>query len=378
MTVIKNLASLLSAVVLLTGYNDEVDNNMTVQGRIENVPDGSIILFYRQCNDGSTKTIARDTLINGCFEFTTQADRDAKYNIFAFNGELFPSIPLSFYAEPGSHVRIMGNDFLTANWSVKSNAKNQKIYQSFFCRVSDIYKDMQEIELEYRQEKKMSGSEFREACLALAKKSSAEELSWLKSQKKISVPWIDIMGNVADVADVTNDTTILNALRQLWSDVDAGIKNSPEGKAISLALRPREDMLEIGDLFPYSIEMYDIEGRKHSFKEFEGKAMLLYFGSFGCKPCVEAKKELDEIVSKGNGTIEVVGLNLDAESTWKGEGMRNPVRWHDFNELKGNHGLSSRFEVLGIPLFVVVSEDGIITDVWAGFRNGIINERINM
>jgi hypothetical protein len=75
--------------------------------------------------------------------------------------------------------------------------------------------------------------------------------------------------------------------------------------------------------------------------------------------------------------VEVVGFNLDTESVWKSRGMENQVPWHDFNDLKGSYGFNTRFKTQGIPTFVIVSKEGKILDVWAGYRDGIIRERID-
>ena len=42
-----------------------------------------------------------------------------------------------------------------------------------------------------------------------------------------------------------------------------------------------------------------------------------------------------------------------------------------------SHGLFRRFEAPGVPTFVIVSEEGIILDVWTGHQQGKLLERIN-
>ena len=133
----------------------------------------------------------------------------------------------------------------------------------------------------------------------------------------------------------------------------------------------------MGDEFPYEIKVSDLNGEIRTLSEFEGKSMLLYFSSYSCKPCVAAKKELDSMISSCNCPVEVVGFNLDSETVWKSKGMENPVSWYDFNDLKGSHGFNTRFKTQGIPTFVIVSKEGKILDVWAGYRDGIIRERID-
>ena len=83
-----------------------------------------------------------------------------------------------------------------------------------------------------------------------------------------------------------------------------------------------------------------------------------------------------ELTDSMKETLEVIGLNVDTPDTWKAKGKDNPVSWYDFNEEKESYGLNLRFETMGIPAFVIISKEGVILDVWSGYREGIIAERI--
>ena len=144
-----------------------------------------------------------------------------------------------------------------------------------------------------------------------------------------------------------------------------------------MALQPQGGPLKVGDMFPYDTDVYSIHGYCRSLSQFKGKHLLLYFNSYGCKPCVEAKKELAELAESMKGMIEIIGLNVDACKVWEARGQENPVPWYDFNELKETYGLSSRLDAMGIPTFMIVSKEGEILDIWAGYRDRIIRERID-
>ena len=187
---------------------------------------------------------------------------------------------------------------------------------------------------------------------------------------------MDLMLQSVKAAIHYNEKDNLKQLQELWKEVDDGYKTSIKGKNISNMLYPNGEPLNVGDAFPYEIEVSDLNGEIRTLAEFEGKAMLLYFSSYSCKPCVAAKKELDRMISSGNCPVEVVGFNMDTENVWQSKGKDNPVSWHDFNDLKGSYGFNKRFEIQGIPTFVIVSKEGKILDIWAGYRDGIIAERI--
>ena len=351
------------------------DADFTVSGEIENVEDDYLILFFKSNLDGSTTTIAVDTLKNGRFEFSAPAETGVQYHVIAPHLGIFPSMSVDFYVEPGAEVKITGNDYLTRNWTVKSKVKEQKIYQSYFDEVDELFKELQLLELQCRKEGR-SGD-----YLNLNKPYQANidsiQLHWLKKQKQISEPWMDLMLLAVKGARHYNEKDNLKQLQELWKEVDDGYKTSIKGKNISNILHPDGEPLKVGDAFPYEIEVSDLNGEIRTLAEFEGKAMLLYFSSYSCKPCVAAKKELDRMISSGNCPVEVVGFNMDTENVWQSKGKDNPVSWHDFNDLKGSHGFNTRFKTQGIPTFVIVSKEGKILDIWAGHRDGIIRERID-
>ena len=363
------------AALIIEGCQGQHETDFTVTGNIENVEDDYLILFFKSSPEGAAETIAIDTLKNGRFDFIAPAETGVQYHVMAYSLGVFPSMSVDFYVEPGAEVKITGNDYLTRNWNVKTSSKEQKIYQSYFDEVAELFKELQLLELQCRKEGR--DSDFLKLQLPYRTKIDSIQLSWLKRQKRISEPWMDLMLQSVKAARHYNEKDNLNQLQEIWKGVDDDYKTSIKGKNISNMLYPNGEPLKVGDAFPYEIEVSDLNGEIRTLAEFEGKAMLLYFSSYSCKPCVAAKKELESMISSGDCSVEVVGFNLDTESVWKSKGKDNPVSWHDFNDLKGSHGFNTRFKTQGIPTFVIVSKEGKILDIWAGHRDGIIRERID-
>ena len=366
--------ALISAVLLTAACRSEKTTTFTVTGQIENIEGDYLLLFFKSNLDGSTTTIAVDTLKNGRFEFSAPAETGVQYHVLAPHLGIFPSMSVDFYVEPGAEVKITGNDYLTRNWTVKSKVKDQKIYQSYIDEVDELFKELQLLELQCRKE----GRSWDYLNLNKPYQANIDsiQLNWLKKQKQISEPWMDLMLLAVKGARHYNEKDNLKQLQEIWKGVDDDYKTSIKGKNISNILHPDGEPLKVGDAFPYEIEVSDLNGEIRTLAEFEGKAMLLYFSSYSCKPCVAAKKELESMISSGDCSVEVVGFNLDTETVWKSKGIENPVSWHDYNDLKGSHGFNTRFKTQGIPTFVIVSKEGKILDIWAGHRDGIIAERI--
>ena len=350
------------------------ETDFTVTGNIENVEDDYLILFFKSSPEGAAETIAIDTLKNGRFDFIAPAETGVQYHVMAYSLGVFPSMSVDFYVEPGAKVKITGNDYLTRNWNVKTSSKEQKIYQSYFDEVAELFKELQLLELQCRKEGR--SSDYLNLNKPLHAKIDSIQLKWLKSQKRISEPWMDLMLQSVKTAIHYNEKDNLKELQEIWARVDSEKKGTAKGKSITNILYPDGEPLKVGDSFPYNVEAYDLDGNVHSLSEFKDKAMLLYFGSYSCAPCRIAKKELTELVNSGKYPVAVIGFNLDTEVSWKVGSRKNPVPWHDFNDLKGSHGFNKRFETQGIPTFVIVSKEGKILDIWAGHKDGIIAERI--
>ena len=371
----KHWIFIILAIVIAGCSVKDNDGSFVVNGHVENVEDGYMILLFKSNLDGSTSSIAVDTLENGRFEFTAPAETGVQYHVIAPHVGVFPSMAVDFYTEPGARIEILGNDYLTRNWTVRTKVKDQKIYQSYFDDVADIFKDLQLLELECRRDGR--SLDYLQLNKPYHAKIDSIRLKWLKNQKRISEPWMDIMLESAKSTAFSKDKASLKELQQIWKKIARQHKDSPKGKQISTVLYPDGEPLKAGDAFPYGTKVYDIEGNEHLLDEFKGRTLLLYFSSHGCKPCVGVKKELEEIIRSGKCPVEIIGFNLDGEASWKVGSKSRPVIWPEFNELKGSFGLFRRFETPGVPTFVVVSEEGIILDVWTGSRAGMLLDRIN-
>ena len=196
----KGVLKLMTVIAALTAAScqNHSDTGFTVTGEIENVDDDYLMLFFKSNIDGSTTTIAVDTLKNGRFEFTAPAETGVKYHIIAPHLGIFPSMTVDFYVEPGAEIKITGNDYLTRNWTVKTDVKEQKIYQSYLDEVSELFRELQLLELQCRKEgRSIDYLDLEKPCQA---KIDSIQLSWLKKQSRISEPWMDLMLQSAKAA----------------------------------------------------------------------------------------------------------------------------------------------------------------------------------
>lgn len=138
---------------------------------------------------------------------------------------------LDFYVEPGASIKIHGQDYLTKNWTIKSKVK-----------------ELQLLELQCRKEG--HSGDYLNLNKPYQANIDSIQLNWLKKQKPISEPWMDLMLLAAKGARHYNVKDNLKQLQEIWKRVDDDYKTSIKGKNISNILHPVGEPLKVGDAFP--------------------------------------------------------------------------------------------------------------------------------
>ena len=121
---------------------------------------------------------------------------------------------------------------------------------------------------------------------------------------------------------------------------------------------------------------YDLAGNVHHLADFRGKWLLLDFWSRGCYACVMAIPELHEFANKYADIAEVISLSLDTDEMWREASASYSLEGNNWNEGKEDLGLYRNFGAEGMPTFVLVSPEGIVTDRFLGYSKGIFDRMI--
>lgn len=68
---------------------------------------------------------------------------------------------------------------------------------------------------------------------------------------------------------------------------------------------------------------------------------------------------------------------MNSYDTWKPRAEEYaPANMLEFNEDEGNRGVYARLGTGAVPTFVLVDKDFVIKDIWVGYSEGSIRERI--
>ena len=75
--------------------------------------------------------------------------------------------------------------------------------------------------------------------------------------------------------------------------------------------------------------------------------------------------------------MEVVSINQDTKDAWKSFVAEKGLKGNQWNELRsGNTGLAAAYQVRGIPHYVMISPEGKVKSIWAGYGPGILKAKV--
>ncbi len=98
-----------------------------------------------------------------------------------------------------------------------------------------------------------------------------------------------------------------------------------------------------------------------------------------CQPCVESLKELFEVYNKYGSNITIVSFFTSSyKSYWISYVNDKGIPWVS---LLDGHGFMShtaiKYGVRGVPTFFIIDSNDKVVDLWAGYHEGIIEERLS-
>ena len=118
------------------------------------------------------------------------------------------------------------------------------------------------------------------------------------------------------------------------------------------------DFVKEGDMIA-DFELYDYDDKPHHLTEFlgKGKYTILEFSGIGCVPCQEAKPYLEKFYKQYKDKFEMITISTDRLFNWKKKPV-GEVSWHEWNDHNMAKDIERKYEVQGIPTFIIVSPEG--------------------
>ena len=124
-------------------------------------------------------------------------------------------------------------------------------------------------------------------------------------------------------------------------------------------------------------ELVDPDGETHRLSEYLGKYVLLDFWSFGCGPCLQSLPELKAVSESYRDRLTVISITSDPKNQWETASKEHGITWVNLNA-SDDPAVGDRYGVNGIPHQVIISPEGIILDSWAGYGQGLLEQRLKI
>mgnify|MGYP003290659072 CR=1 FL=1 len=381
----------LAVAVLLGACAPKIDaDKFLIEGQVCNIPD-SVVLNLCIYKNGMYSQIASDTIIDGYFSFTDTVS-EVRQLCLLTHAKGFPNHILPIWVAPGELVRIKGEDKLHSTWIVTSRLIEQKDQNALQTCAIDIRKKYATLDAEEADILKgrlgrnhtdaESAKQLREKIYALREKSTPlrtqvykAEIDYMSTIPRRRV-WMETLVMYAKFAKLSPKYMPYSTeLKALYETLPEELKQSEQGQLAYGHLYPVHP-LEIGDDM-VDATLYDIEGGEHHLAELKDRYILLDFWSKGCGPCRESIPELEEIAAAYAESLEVVSLSIDPKDEWVEYVREKNLTGHQWNELAAARtGLSTRYNVRGIPHYVLITPEGKVQAVWSGYAKGYLWQEI--
>ncbi|MBQ3152067.1 MAG: AhpC/TSA family protein [Bacteroidaceae bacterium] len=374
------------ATLLLAGCSPKVDaDKFLIEGRVENIPD-SVAMKLCVLNGGLLSTIAADTAIGGHFSFADTISAVKKLFLLV-KADGFSTCTLPVWAAPGEYITIKGEDRLLSTWIVNSNLDEQRDENMLQACAMDVLRQcetllaeetdaMKEI-MKHRNDtvvsnrlrKKIDSS--REKSFPLLMQVYKARIECMATMPRSRV-WMETFVDYAKMAKLSPKwMPFAEELKALYESLPEESRQSEQGRLAYGFLYPKRGVA-VGDSMA-DATLYDIEGREHHLSEFSGRYILLDFWSIGCGPCVESIPEVEEIAAAYADRLSVVSLSIDPKEVWIKYVREKGLAGHQWNELvKENTGLQARYNVSGIPHYVLIAPDGKVQTMCVGYGKGVL------
>lgn len=361
---------LLTGLLLVSCLAMQAQHECTIEGHAKGLKDGTVVtLFLTDGRVGSS--VANDTVQNEKFRFKRKVEEGVVEQLSLHcHSEEFPSMSLKLYGASDAKIKVTGLDNLIYTWQVDSPVKEQQEMNRFIEESREQWNEFQRQLIKMNSMRSAPESEKKEL------RSVQDSIMAIINQREmvlmqkspISAVWMDQLHGLCMAAKYNPKFSHREETVALYNRLSEEEKNSGIGQEITVNLFPPTIVKE-GEAMA-DADLFDLEGKMHHLADFKGKYLLLDFWSSGCGPCIMALPEMREIQEKYSSQLTIISLSSDTKSRWKAASVEHKMTWPNLSDLKQTAGLYAKYGIRGIPNYVLISPEGKIMKMWAGYGNG--------
>lgn len=384
---IRKLFLALAAAVLLVACEKNIKHTADpticeIKGSLNNVPDGTLLMLFN-FKDYRGSMIAMDSVQDGSFYFkvTPETTETERYMLAGVRNENFSPLGLHFWAAAGDFVHIKGDNNLILTWQVDARAPENAVMGKYIKRSKALWDRRQEILIERNTlPYKVKVEQLTERAQQLIKEedsliilTAANDLRIMR-KSKVDEIWLEMFNTNAITASKIKNFPYTEELRKLYNRLTEEQQThrwAQEAHATLFTSQQAEKDEKVTDG-----ELFDLDGNKHTLSELQGKYILLDFWGEGCSPCMQALSELKILAEMYKEKLSIVSISTDTDDVWREASKEHNITWHNWSDGKGEDGIFALYGKGGIPLFVLISPDGNIINVWRGYGKGSLTNKL--
>lgn len=349
----------------------------TISVNLTDLPEGTVFQIIKWDGDGG-KVVFADTINGGTYSCTYKCDtiyESNSYSVTTIVGNM-PYGHRRIYVTDDYSAIVTGSGVYSYDWNV--DCKNPR--QQFQNKLNDATKDIS-IEITKmnaaRREPGITQDERRrlsEKMDSLNNKYYEAQLATFESMP-VDELWIEELAKITGIINYEGtEHFTYPKFTELYKRLSDADKATPIGKRITLDLFGKAP--DVGDKIT-DYDLYDADGNIHHLAEFQGKWMIIDFGSYYCGGCRMVEPTVKYFYEKGiSDKIEIVTVTLDTKRQFEemvaAEKYISPL----WNDRDGKNGIFALYKIAAYPTFYAVKPDGTIVDSWMGLDLGKIVKTI--
>jgi len=362
----KQYLSIAVICLFIFGCNT-TDKGFTINGNAEGVHDG-VRVYLKTLDTKTGREIVKDTAIVFDEQFKIQGNVDYPELQYITVNSVTGMLPILL--ENNKIEVTIDKDNISE--STITGSESQKDFDAFLEGMMEIQKKGFEVITELRSTRKSQNPAKFDSLSAIMldyeKEAKAYPIQYIKNNE-------DSYFSLIILDQETNKQKIdIKDYKYAFDNLDASIKNSPKGSAVSKKIdslyKEYEKLahLEIGNKAP-NFEAPNTEGKTVSLDELKGKVTIIDFWAAWCAPCRRENPNVVRIYERFHDDgLEIIGVSLDGtprqknpKQAWLDAIEKDNLTWHQVSSLNYfNDPVAKLYNITAIPATYILDENGII------------------